>query len=113
MNSVTSNGPDLYAQICHRIREAMGEFNDDNQSIESLVSALAENSREYAAHLAAQAEWPSEEDVVKAGRALCKLQADTCNTNYDDEWMLGGEDFKDMARVALESYASRHAPTKD
>ena len=71
MNSVTSNGPDLYAQICHRIREAMGEFNDDNQSIESLIYALEENSREYAAHLAQPAEWPSQEDVARdVGRRL-------------------------------------------
>ena len=47
-NGPTTNGPDLYAQVCHRIRAAMGDLNDDNLALEALVADLAHKVRSCA-----------------------------------------------------------------
>lgn len=105
---------------------------------------VADMLRDYAAHLAAQAEWPSEADVEKvivelghqAGfyprtdhmRAALQYVRPPVGVVSDEDIAAATKAFFD-ARVdvselddagtstricaALESYASRHAPTKD
>lgn len=47
MSDVTTNGPNLYAQLAHRMRVALGEFDDTNRDLEGLVRELAEFKRTH------------------------------------------------------------------
>jgi hypothetical protein len=71
-NRPTTNGPDLYAQVCYRIRESMGEFNDSNLPLEVLVASLADKARAYAALLERQASADSSDN--------CKFPFCNCAT---------------------------------
>jgi hypothetical protein len=44
-----------------------------------------------------------EAQITAAARALSNHNADICNVNRDDNWMIYGEDFRERAKVALEA----------
>lgn len=46
---------------------------------------------------------PTNEQITAAARALSKDNADTCNVNREDNWMIYGDSFRETARVALEA----------
>ena len=44
---------------------------------------------------------PTEAQIVAAARALSDDNADVCNVNREDNWMIYGDSFRETARVAL------------
>lgn len=74
MSDVTTNGPDLYAQLAYRMRVALGEFNDPNRDLEGLVRGLVEFKR---AHLTQSAQ---SVDVEKVREVIARLRSFRSNT---------------------------------
>jgi hypothetical protein len=51
----------------------------------------------------------TDEQITAAARALSNHNADVCNVNREDNWMIYGDDFRESAKVALLAAASAQA----
>jgi hypothetical protein len=45
----------------------------------------------------------TEDQITAAARALSNDNADICNVNREDNWMLYGDSFRETAKIALEA----------
>jgi len=52
----------------------------------------------------------TEDQITAAARALSNDNADICNVNREDNWMLYGDSFRETAKIALEAAFARAVP---
>lgn len=52
----------------------------------------------------------TEDQITAAARALSNDNADICNVNREDNWMLYGDSFRETAKIALEAAFAKSEP---